>query len=36
MGVAVYRTKADMPADYQKLIPLMDGVQALLQELKQE
>ncbi|GHU15992.1 hypothetical protein FACS1894163_04530 [Spirochaetia bacterium] len=36
MGVAVYRTKADMPADYQKLIPLMDGVRSLLQEIKQE
>jgi predicted nuclease of restriction endonuclease-like (RecB) superfamily len=32
MGVAVYRTENDMPKDYQKLIPLMDGVQALLQE----
>ncbi|GHV78385.1 hypothetical protein AGMMS49944_01760 [Spirochaetia bacterium] len=36
MGVAVYRTKADMPTDYQKLIPLMDGVRSLLQEIKQE
>ncbi|GHV87251.1 hypothetical protein AGMMS50255_5470 [Spirochaetia bacterium] len=36
MGVAVYRTKADMPVDYQKLIPLMDGVRSLLQEIKQE
>jgi RecB family endonuclease NucS len=26
MGVAVYRTGNDMPTNYQKLIPLMDGV----------
>jgi predicted nuclease of restriction endonuclease-like (RecB) superfamily len=32
MGVAVYRTENDMPKDYKTLIPLMDGVQALLQE----
>jgi predicted nuclease of restriction endonuclease-like (RecB) superfamily len=32
MGVAVYQTGNDIPKPYQPLIPLMDGVQAILQE----
>ncbi len=30
MGVAVYRTKNDIPEPYQTLIPLMDGVRQIL------
>jgi predicted nuclease of restriction endonuclease-like (RecB) superfamily len=32
MGVAVYRTANNIPDNYQTLIPLMEGVQALLQD----
>ena len=30
MGVAVYRTKSDIPQPYRTLIPLMDGVREIL------